>query len=121
MAPDLESYRGSFVGAPVEIGTQWTARRQAFNDANVADRGGRRIDLTIALRERMAIASEQGARPAGIVHRRQCVHERVAPGADNGTDRFLECGAIRIGWPVPAKSDDEMHPHQRAFRKERIE
>jgi len=81
----------------------------------------RRIGLAIALREGVAIALEARTRLRARMDRRERLHEAVDPGANNFADRLFQDFPVRIGRRAVAPADDEVHAHQRAFGKERIE
>ena len=123
VAPDLQADGAALVaGAAVEVDAERPRRRQALDDADVGDRGGRRIGLAIAVRRmrrdsaRTARAPWPARRPARArrrARRSRCARSRrpPAPGSRGRDSARRPSGA----------ADDEMDAHQRSFRKERIE
>src|ERR1700694_3746808 len=96
----------------MKVDAERPAGRQALDQADVRKRGRGRIDLAIAVRERVAVTLEQGARLDRVVAADKLIAELVEPGADDRLDPAFEAGAIRIGLgplgPLGAP-DDEMH------------
>ena len=121
-APDLEAGRSAIrLAAAVEIGAERTDRREAFDQPDVGDRHWRHIGCAIRHRKRLAIAADQLLRLHGIVRKRERFGEPIRPGAHQRFDLLLQRGAIRV-WRLAAEArDDEVHPHQRAFREIREE
>ena len=120
-APHLEADAAiDGLGAPVEVRAQRTRRRQAGDHLDVVDGDKRRIAGAIAFRERVAVALEQLARAAGVVHHRERVGQAVGPGADDVADGLFQRRALRPRRFAGVAADDEVHAHQLAFREGRI-
>src|SRR5207302_1471482 len=109
------------LSAAVKVDAERTTRRQPLDDPDIVDRDQRRIGLAIALREGVAIALEERTRLRARMDRRERLREAFDPGANNFRDRLFQGFPVRIGRRAVAPADDEVHAHQRAFGKERIE
>ena len=105
----------------MKIDAERARGQEPFNDANIAERRGRRVVLPISFGEGVAITLEQGTRFNRIVGASQRLAKLVNPGAHNRFDRALEAGPIRIRHFARRKRDDEVDANQLALGKERVE
>ena len=113
--------RCSSSSAVMEIDAERALLGQAFDHPDVAGGDGGRIGFLEAGREGVAIAREHVALLLRRMHQRQRLGQTVGPAAHDRRDRVFQRGAVDVGSGAAGAADDEMHPHQRAFRKERIE
>ena len=105
----------------VEVDAERPLRREQLDHAHIADGDRRRIDLAIIDREGAAVARRQRVRLARVVGGGERLVQAVDPAAHDRFDRAVERGVIGIRRFALGAADDEVHAHQRAFRKERIE
>src|SRR6266516_7963744 len=105
----------------MKIDAERARGQEPFNDANIAERRGRRVVLPISFGEGVAITLEQGTRSDRNVGARQRIAKLVDPGAHNRFDRALEAGPIRIRRFARRKRDDEVDANQLALGKEWVE
>ncbi len=121
-APDLEPDGLLLLPqALIEIDPERACRGERFDHPDVVDGDQRRIGLAVGVRKGVAIARQQRLRPRGFMRHPDRVGEPVGPGAHDVGHRAFELGARGARHLAGAARDDEMHAHQRAFRKEQRE
>ncbi len=94
---------------------------ERLDNADVGNGGSRRVDFTIVHREGFAVTGEQGAAALRRMRQRQRLFQLVGPAPHDGFDGTVENSALDDRRFALVPADDEVDPHQRAFREKRIE